>query len=87
MSVAPLQFLPLVFVGWVNRHQLEIVEYLQEEDRVLREQLGDRRLRFADAQRHWLATKAADLGRADVAPTRRGGNHYRELTGLVARLH
>ena len=31
MSVAPLQFLLLVFAGWVNRRQLEIVEYLQEE--------------------------------------------------------
>jgi len=55
MSVAPLQFLLLVFAGWVNRRQLEIVEYLQEENRVLREQLGDRRLRFTDAQRRRLA--------------------------------
>jgi hypothetical protein len=31
MSVAPLQFLLLVFAGWVNRHQREIIEYLQEE--------------------------------------------------------
>src|SRR6185503_5456684 len=29
MSVAPLQFLLLVFAGWVNRRQLEIVEFLQ----------------------------------------------------------
>jgi transposase InsO family protein len=63
MSVAPLQFLLLVFAGWVNRRQLEIVEYLQEENRVLREQLGDRRLRFTDAQRRRLATKAKALGR------------------------
>jgi hypothetical protein len=63
MSVAPLQFLLLVFAGWVNRCQLEIVEYLQEENRVLREQLGDRRLRFTDAQRHRFATKGNALGR------------------------
>ena len=63
MSVAPLQFLLLVFGGWVNRRQLEIVEYLQEENRVLREQLGDRRLRFTDAQRRRLATKGNALGR------------------------
>jgi len=44
MSVAPLQFLLLVFAGWVNRRQVDILEYLQEENRVLREQLGDRRL-------------------------------------------
>lgn len=51
MSVAPLQFLLLAFAGWVNRHQTEVVAYLQEENRVLREQLGDRRLRFTNAQR------------------------------------
>jgi hypothetical protein len=42
MSAAPLQFLLLVFAGWVNRRQREVVEYLQEENRVLREQLGGR---------------------------------------------
>lgn len=50
MSIAPLQFLLLVFAGWVNRRQVKILEYLQEENRVLREQLGDRRLRFTEAR-------------------------------------
>jgi len=62
MSVAPLQFLLLVFAGRVNRRQLEIVEYLQEENRVLREQLGDRRLRFTDAQRRRLRQLAKHWG-------------------------
>jgi hypothetical protein len=73
MSVAPLQFLLLVFAGWVNRRQLEIVEYLQEENRVLREQLGDRRLRFTNAQRRRLATKGKTLGRRTLE----------QLAGLV----
>src|SRR6195256_4843810 len=73
MSVAPLQFLLLVFAGWVNRRQLEIVEYLQEENRVLREQLGGRRLRFTDAQRRRLATKGRAPGRRILD----------ELAGLV----
>jgi len=63
MSVAPLQFLLLVFAGWVNRHQAEVVAYLQEENRVLREQLGGRRLRFTDAQRRRLAAKGRLVGR------------------------
>ena len=63
MSVAPLQFLLLVFAGWVNRHQAEVVAYLQEENRVLREQLGGRRLRFTDAQRRRLASKGRLVGR------------------------
>jgi putative transposase len=63
MSVAPLQFLLLVFAGWVNHRQREIVEFLQEENRILREQLGGRRLRFTDAQRRRLAAKGKALGR------------------------
>ncbi len=63
MTVAPLQFLLLLFAGWVNRRQLEIIDYLKEENRVLREQLGTRRLRFTDDQRRRLAVKGRFLGR------------------------
>jgi putative transposase len=44
----PLQMLLLMFAGWVNRHQLDVIEYLQEENRVLKERMGGRRLRFTD---------------------------------------
>jgi hypothetical protein len=37
--------------------------YLREENRVLREQLGGRRLRFTDDQRRSLAARAKGLGR------------------------
>jgi hypothetical protein len=30
----------LMFAGWVNRHQLDVIEYLQEENRVLKERMG-----------------------------------------------
>jgi transposase InsO family protein len=53
----------LVFAGWVNRQQCEVLVYLQEENRILREQLGGRRLRFTDAQRRRLAAKGKGLGR------------------------
>ena len=46
------------------------MDYLREENRVLREQLGSRRLRFTDDQRRRLAAKAKLVGRrglADVA--------------------
>ena len=33
-----LQFLVLTFAGWVNRHQDDLIAYLREETRVLREQ-------------------------------------------------
>ena len=51
------QFLALTFAGWVNRSQQDAIEYLKEENRVLREQLGARRLRFTDDQRRRLAAK------------------------------
>jgi hypothetical protein len=40
MSLAPLQFLLLVFAGWVNHHQIKVIEYRQAENRILREHLG-----------------------------------------------
>jgi len=36
MNALPLQFLMLIFAGWVNRHQQDVIEYLQEENRALR---------------------------------------------------
>jgi transposase InsO family protein len=61
MSTLPLQFLILTVAGWVNRNQQDVIDYLQEENRILREHVGDRRLRFTDAQRRRLATKARRL--------------------------
>lgn len=63
MTVAPLRFLLLLFAGWANRRQLDVLAYLKEENRVLREQLGGRRLRFTDDQRRRLAAKGSALGR------------------------
>ena len=36
----PFQLVLLMFAGWVNRHQLDVIEYLQEENRVLKERDG-----------------------------------------------
>jgi putative transposase len=59
----PFQLVLLMFAGWVNRHQLDVIEYLQEENRVLRERLGGGRIRFSNAERRRLARKAHALGR------------------------
>jgi len=37
--------------GWINRQQQDVIEYLQEEVRVLKELQGQKRLRFSDDQR------------------------------------
>ncbi len=62
-----LQALAILLVGWHNERQQRTIEYLREENRVLREQLGDRRLRLNDDQRRRLATKGKALGRALLA--------------------
>ncbi len=58
-----LQFLVLTFAGWVNRHQDDLIAYLREEHRVLREHLGPRPLRRTDAQRRRRAVRGQQLGR------------------------
>ena len=63
MNTLQLQFLISILAGWVNRGQQDIIEYLQEENRVLREQLGAGRVRFTDVQRRRLAAKARKIGR------------------------
>ena len=40
---SPLHFVLLTLAGWVKRHQGDVIEYLKEENRVLRQQLGGRR--------------------------------------------
>ena len=63
----PFQFLLVAAAGWMNRHQQQTIECLRWENRVLREQLRDPRLRFNDAQRRRLAARAKGLGRKLLA--------------------
>ncbi len=63
-DLLPLQFLLATFAGWTNRQLGEIIAYLVEENRVLKEQLGNKRLRLTDDQRRRLAVKGHALGRA-----------------------
>ena len=58
-----LQFLVFTAAGWLNRHQEDLIDYLREENRVLREQLGGRPLPLTDAQRRRLAVRGQTLGR------------------------
>ena len=63
MKGRPLEFLLLLFAGWVNRRQLAVIDYLKEENRILREHLAGRRLRFTNDQRRRLAIRGKALGR------------------------
>src|SRR5580692_3978100 len=59
----PFRFVLIAVAGWMNQWEYQMIDYLREENRVLREQLGERRLRFNDDQRRRLAVKARGLTR------------------------
>lgn len=63
----PFRFVLISVAGWMNQQQQQAIDYLREENRVLREQLGGRRLRLNDGQRRRLAAKAKALGRRLLA--------------------
>jgi hypothetical protein len=51
-----------VLAGWMNRRQPDLIEYLKEENRLLNERLGAKRIRFTDAERCRLARREHVLG-------------------------
>ena len=73
----PLQILLFTVAGWVNRHQQDIIAYLVEENRVLKEQPKGRKLRLSDEQRRRLAAKAKRVGRPGL---------MKAIAGLIVRM-
>ena len=61
--IQPFRLLVIALAGWLNRHQQAVIDYLIEENRVLKDQIEGQRLRFTDEQRMRLAVKAKVLGR------------------------
>jgi putative transposase len=58
MFIDPFHLVLSALAHWANREQAAIIDYLCGENRVLRDRLGPRRLRFTDAERRRLAAKA-----------------------------
>ena len=63
----PLHLIVAALLGWFTREQREVIEFLREENRVLKAQLRGRRLRLADDQRRRLAVLGQRLGRRVLA--------------------
>jgi hypothetical protein len=63
----PFPFVLIAVAGWMNQRQQQAIDSPREENRVLREPLGERRLRLSDDQRRRLAAKAQGLGRKLLA--------------------
>jgi hypothetical protein len=64
----PFRFQLIAVSGWMNQHQLQLIDYLREGNRVLREQLDGRRLGLSDDRRRRLAAKAKALARRILWP-------------------
>src|SRR5262249_42377814 len=62
-DLSPLRLLLVTLSGFVDRQQQLVIEYLVEENRVLKGQLQGHRLRLTDDQRRRLAAKGRRLGR------------------------
>jgi len=58
-----LHILIAMVAGWIQRHQQQVITYLQEENRVLKAHLGGRQLHLTDTERRRLAALAHPLGR------------------------
>ena len=62
-ALTPHLFLMTALAGWLNREQQKVLDYLREENRVLKEQLGTKQIRLTDTQRRRLAAKGWEIGR------------------------
>jgi hypothetical protein len=67
----PWQILVAAMAGWITRQQDAVIDYLREENRVLKEQLGRKKLRLTDAQRRRLAVRGKAIGRRALTELRR----------------
>ena len=48
--IQPFYSLVIDLAGWLNRQQQVVIDYLIEDNRMLKEQLEGQRLRFTDQQ-------------------------------------
>ena len=85
-TTSPALLLVSALAGWLNQERQRVLDYLREENRVLREQPGTKRLRLTDRQRRRLAA----LGHAIGRPKFIGGGVQRRrdrVGGLVSFYH
>ena len=57
------QLLLVALAGWINRHQQDVIDYIQEENRILKHKLKGKRIRFTDDERRRLAVKGKIFSR------------------------
>ena len=63
MRTRPWAMLLMMMSGWMNRQQQEVIEYLKEENKILKEKIGKKRILLNDNQKMRLAHIGKRLGR------------------------
>ena len=58
----PWTLFTVAVAGWMSQQQQDVIAYLREENRILREQLGRKRILLSIEQKRRLATKGRSLG-------------------------
>jgi hypothetical protein len=79
-SLDPFRFLVTCLAGWMNQEHQKIIDYLTEENRVLKQQLGGRRLRLRDES----APSFGFQGQATRPENAPGCRHDRDPIDLIA---
>ena len=59
----PFQLLLVALLGWVEREQRTVIDFLREENRALKAQLRGRRIQLTDDQRRRLGVLGHQIGR------------------------
>jgi hypothetical protein len=62
-ALQPWEFLLITLSGWMNRHQQRVIDYLIEENRILKGKFRGKRIRLTDDERRRLAVKEKAIGR------------------------
>src|SRR6516225_9276941 len=87
-SLDPFRFLLIAVSGGMNQQPWELLDYLREENRVLREPLGQKRRRCNDDQHRRWAAKAQGVGRKllrEVATIGTGGHRRHSASTRTSR--
>lgn len=63
MKIKPKAIILAMLAGWINRHQTEVIEYLLEENKILREKIGNKRILLNKNQKYRLAVLGKKLDR------------------------
>ena len=60
MKTRPWTMLLVMMAGWLNRHQQDVIEYLREENKILREKIGKKQILLNDNQK--IRSRTTRLG-------------------------